>query len=77
MATVRISKDLLRSTLKLSTFAYIDVTNGGVFNRLSADYAVTDTIHAIVGYDLLQADSGMFLMYDKNSEIWIKLKYSF
>lgn len=77
MATVRISKDLLRSTLKLSTFAYIDVTNGGVFNRLSADYAVTDTIHAIVGYDLLQADSGMFLMYDKNSEIWVKLKYSF
>ena len=28
-------------------------------------------------FDLLQADSGMFLMYDKNSEIWIKLKYSF
>ncbi len=29
-----ISKNLLHNTLALQTFAYIDVTNGGVFNRL-------------------------------------------
>ena len=31
------AKTSMRDTLALQTFAYIDVTNGGVFNRLSAD----------------------------------------
>lgn len=77
MATVRISKDLLHSTLSLSTFAYVDVANGGVYNRLSADYGLTDQIHALLGYDFFHADKGQFAMYDRNSEVWIKLKYSF
>ncbi len=77
MSTVRISKDCLHNTLNLSTFAYIDVSNGAVYNRLSADYAVNDQIHAIVGYDLFSADAGMFAMYKHNSEVWLKLKYSF
>lgn len=77
MATLRIAKDLFRNTLNISTFAYVDVTNGGIYNRLYADYALTDQIHAFIGYDLFHADSGMFAMYSKNSEIWLKLKYSF
>lgn len=77
MATVRISKDLLHSTLSLSTFAYVDVANGGVYNRLSADYGLTDQIHALLGYDFFHAEKGQFAMYDRNSEVWIKLKYSF
>lgn len=77
MTTVRISKDLLRNTLNLSTFAYIDVTNGGVYNRLSADYALTDQIHTVLGYDFFHAKKGQFAMYDRNSEVWVKLKYSF
>ncbi len=77
MATVRISKDMLHNTLSLSNFGYIDVANGGIYNRLYADYALTDQIHAFLGYDLFHADKGQFAMYDKNSEVWIKLKYSF
>ncbi len=77
LATLRISKELLHHTLALQTFAYIDVTNGGVFNRLSADYALNDQIHAIVGYDYFHADSGMFATYKNNSEVFLKLKYSF
>lgn len=77
MATVKIGKDLFRSTLNVSTFAYIDVTNGGIYNRLSTEYAITDQIHAFLGYDLFHADKGQFAMYDKNSEVWLKLKYSF
>lgn len=77
MATLRLSKDLLHNSLNLSTFAYVDVSNGGVYNRLSADYAFTDQIHALVGYDLFHADAGMFAMYGRNSEVWIKLKYNF
>ena len=77
MATVRISKDLLHNTLNLSTFAYVDVANGGIYNRLSADYALTDQIHVFAGYDFFHADKGQFAMYDHNSEVWVKLKYSF
>lgn len=77
LSTLRISKELLHNTLALQTFAYIDVTNGGVFNRLSADYALNDQIHAVIGYDYFHADGGMFAIYNKNSELFFKLKYSF
>ncbi|MBP5550248.1 MAG: hypothetical protein J6X63_07230 [Bacteroidales bacterium] len=55
----------------------MDVTNGGVYNRFSADYAVNDQLHAIIGYDLFHGDKGMFAVYRHNSEYWVKLKYSF
>jgi len=77
LSTLRISKELLHNTLALQTFAYIDVTNGGIFNRLSADYALNDQIHAVIGYDYFHADGGMFAIYNKNSELFFKLKYSF
>ncbi|MCR5513017.1 MAG: hypothetical protein K6F43_05575 [Prevotella sp.] len=77
LATLRISKDLLHNTLALQSFAYVDVTNGGVYNRLSADYALNDQIHATLGYDFFHADRGTFTIYDKNSEVFVKLKYSF
>lgn len=77
LATFRISKDLLHNTLALQSFAYVDVTNGGVYNRLSADYAINDQLHATIGYDFFHADRGMFTVYKKNSELFFKLKYSF
>lgn len=77
LATARISKELLRNLLKLSTFAYIDVSTGGIFNRFSASYALTDQIELAGGYDYFHADRGRFAIYGKNSEAWVKLKYSF
>ncbi|MEE0084050.1 MAG: DUF1302 family protein [Paludibacteraceae bacterium] len=77
LATFRISKDLFNNTLNLQSFAYLDVENGGVYNRLSADYALNDQLHTLIGYDFFHADKGTFSVYDKNSEVWIKLKYSF
>lgn len=77
LATTRISKELLRNTLKLSTFAYVDVTNGGVFNRLSATYSLNDQIELTAGYDFFSAEKGKFVMYKNNSEVWIKAKYNF
>lgn len=77
LATARLAKELLRNTLKLSTFAYIDVTNGGIFNRFSASYSLNDQIELTAGYDYFHADKGMFQMYAKNSEAWVKMKYSF
>ncbi len=76
-ATVRVSKDLFRSTLNINTFAYIDVTNGGVYDRTTFDYAVNDMMHISLGFDYFNADKGTFKMYDKNTEIWAKVKVSF
>lgn len=77
LATLRISKQMLHNTLVLQSFAYVDVTNGGIYDRLNADYALNDQLHLIVGYDFFHADRGMFIIYDKNSEVFLKLKYSF
>ena len=77
LATLRISKALLNNALTLSTFAYADVRDLGVFNRLSADWAATDQLHALLGYDYFYAKGGMFTRYARNSEVWLKLKYSF
>ncbi|QUB48195.1 hypothetical protein J5A66_04005 [Prevotella sp. oral taxon 475] len=77
LATARLSKELLHNTLKLSTFAYIDVASGGIFNRLSASYSLNDDIELTAGYDYFHADKGKFAMYGKNSEAWVKMKYSF
>jgi hypothetical protein len=76
-ATVRISKDLFRNTFNVSTFAYIDVTDGGIYDRTSFDYAVNDMLHVMIGFDYFNADKGMFKMHDNNSEIWAKVKMSF
>jgi hypothetical protein len=77
MGTFRISKSLLNNTLSLQSFAYMDLTDGGIYNRFSADYALNDQIHLMLGYDLFHADKGMFQMYAHNSEYWLKLKYNF
>lgn len=77
LATLRISKALFNNSLTLSTFAYADVKDLGLFNRLSIDWAATDQIHALVGFDYFHAEDGMFKAYADNSEIWLKLKYNF
>jgi hypothetical protein len=53
------------------------LTDGGIYNRFSADYALNDQMHLMLGYDLFHADKGMFQMYAHNSEYWLKLKYNF
>lgn len=77
IATARLAKDLLQNTVKISSFAYIDVADGGIFNRLSTTYSLNDQTAIAIGYDYFHADRGMFKMYGKNSEAWVKLKYSF
>ncbi len=77
LSTLNISKLLFRSTLKLSTFSYIGLDGNNFFNRNSADYALTDEMHLLLGIDVFSGETGMFGQYNDNSEIWIKAKYSF
>lgn len=77
LATLGVSRKLLRSTLSLSTFGYVDLSNKGFFNRTSLDYSLSDPVHLSAGVDLFGGDGGMFGIYKDNSEVWIKVKYSF
>jgi hypothetical protein len=77
LATLGISKNVLRSTLSLSTFGYVDLSYQGYFNRTSLEYSLSDQIRLAAGIDLFGGDGGMFGMYQDNSEVWIKVKYSF
>lgn len=77
LMTLNISKTVLSNTLKFSDFIYADLKNKGFFNRFSTDYALTDQIHLLIGYDHFHGDKGTFSMYKNNSEVWIKAKYSF
>ena len=77
LSTAGITKRLFRSTLTVSTFVYVDISNGGFFDRSSIDYALSDEIHLLIGYDWFHGDKGMFGLYKDNSEIWFKAKYSF
>ncbi len=78
IATMNVSKALLRNTLKLGAFGRIDCANDGAFFiRFNADYQLTDEISLTLGYDWFNADSGMFAFYKDNSELWLKAKYSF
>lgn len=75
--TVNITKKLIRNTLKLSTYAYIDIKNNAFFDRTYADYALTDQIHLTAGYDWFHGNKGMFSYYKNNSEYFFKAKYNF
>lgn len=77
LATLNVSKKLFNSTLQLSDFTYFDVSNKGWFSRFAVDYALSDQIHLLAGFDWFGGDKGIFSVYKNNSEVWIKAKYSF
>jgi hypothetical protein len=76
-STINVSKKLFREKLKLSSFAYVGLNNGDVFDRSSIDYAFTDAFHLSTGIDLFIGDEGLFGQYKDNNEVWLKAKYSF
>lgn len=65
------------NVLKISCLGYINLSISGIFNRFSASYAPTDQMELADGYDNFYAARDNFAIYHKNSEVWLKLKYSF
>ena len=49
----------------------------GGYSIDAAQYSINDQISITGGFDYFHANGGMFDMYKKNSEIWMKMKYSF
>ena len=77
MATLRVSKKLMRETLDLSVMNYSDLSNESGFVRFSSDYAFTDDLHVLLGTDIFHGNRGVMGQFDKNDGIWLKVKYSF
>ncbi|NCC26426.1 MAG: hypothetical protein EOM25_14700 [Deltaproteobacteria bacterium] len=77
MATINVSKKLLRQTLTLSDMLYWDLDRGDYFNRAKAEYALTDSLHLTAGLDLFGGPAGRFGQYEDNRQLWLRLKYSF
>lgn len=77
ISTFNISKKFFRETLTLSSFAYIGINDGDVFDRSSINYALTDELHLSAGIDIFVGDEGMFGQFKDNNEVWVKAKYSF
>lgn len=78
LLTLNISKKLFGSTLQLSDFTYIDLTGKGWLSRFTIDYALSDQVHLLAGYDWLGSKGeSTFTLYKNNSEAWLKARYNF
>ncbi len=76
-ATLNISKKLLRQTLTLSNMVYWDMDENEMFDRVKAEYEVSDGFFLSVGADIFSGGDGKFGAYEKNSQVWGKARYSF
>ena len=76
-ATLRIAKNVLRSTLSLSAMAFYGFEYRETYCRMSATYALTDAASVAAGVDLFDGNGGSFGMYSGNSAGFIECKYNF
>jgi hypothetical protein len=77
IATLHISKEFFRNTLKISNMLYLGLNEGDFFTRFSCEYKLSDNLHVIVGLDLLGGNRGFFGQYRDNTETFFKIKYIF
>jgi hypothetical protein len=77
LMTFHLGKKLMRETLNFSNMLYLGFNDLDLFNRFMVDYALTDGLHLMFGFDLFLGNSGDFGQYKDNSEFFIKAKYSF
>ncbi len=77
LATLNVSKKLLNERLTLSNMIYLDCENHGFYDRIKADYEVSDGFHLSGGLDIFQGSQGQFQLYENNSQAWVKVKYNF
>ncbi|MCG8618337.1 MAG: hypothetical protein MI802_19140 [Desulfobacterales bacterium] len=78
IATLNLSKDLLREKLTLSALIYLDPDIGDSLTRLSSEYQIMDDLSIFFGSDLFFGDrEGSFGQYKDNTQVWTKIKYYF
>ena len=77
VATLNVSKKILRQTLGFSNMLYYGFNEKDIYDQIAIDYAVTDELHLFCGVDIFAGDEGYFGSYEDNSQMWFKMKYSF
>lgn len=77
VATLNISKKILRQTLGFSNMLYYGFNEKDIYDQIAIDYAVTDELHLFCGADIFAGDDGYFGSYEDNTQLWVKVKYGF
>ena len=77
MATLNVSKEILHQTLTLSNMVYWSIDDSEIFDRIKAEYEIRDGLHCSAGADIFRGDDGRYGVYEDNSQVWVKVKYSF
>ncbi len=77
ISTLNISKKLLDQTLTLANMVYWQLDAGEVFDRFKITYDLSDTVALFAGVDIFAGDDGAFGRYEENTQVWVKVKYSF
>ena len=78
MATLNLSKKLLREKLTVSGMHYYNLNEEDSLTRLSGEYEVRDGFSLFLGLDIFKGDrAGDFGKYRDNTQVWFKAKYSF
>ncbi len=77
LATLNVSKKLMNERLTIANMLYLDCDNSGIYDRIKADYEVSDGLHLLVGMDIFRGSEGQFNLYEDNSQVWMKAKYNF
>ena len=77
LATLNLSKKLLRQTLTLSSMLYYRLSDNEIYDRLKVEYALTDAFHLSVGADIFCGDDGPYGQYRDNTQVWLKGRYNF
>jgi hypothetical protein len=77
--TLRLTKMMLNQDLTLSLFGYYGITDEDWHLRPSARYRVTDAVAATIGASLVDGDQPqtMFGQFRDNSNVFLRLRYSF
>jgi hypothetical protein len=77
--TLRITKLMLNQNLMLSGFGYYGVTDEDWHLRLSSRYKLSDAVAATLGANLIDGEQPhtMFGQFRDNSNIYMRLRYSF
>jgi len=77
--TGRITKFMMNQTLHISIFGYLGITDEDWHIRPSASYKVTDAVTWTVGANLIDGDQPytMFGQFRDNSNVYMRLRYSF
>jgi len=93
LGTLLVGKKFFRDNFKVENKTYVDFGREALFNRINIDYAATDGLHFLLGFDLFHIwkkykgeDSNQVIKldineviaeYDRNDNVWIKAKYNF